>query len=268
MSSTKAFIHGLLSILGGFAGLHLFFARKWFIGLLKFTPWILGWLFGNVLTDAAGNLSSLAWANIGLACYILGFLWYGADIIMTLLGLHTDKDGDYYRFSESWIGNFIRWIGVVVIVVILGSSLVPTITGLNQHASTSNFPYTRTMKACFTMREKPSFEAKKITLITGGTELNVLERKGGLMTDAWLKIERNGLEGWVPDEYLNAQKTATVTADSIDIKESRSGTSKTLAAAKQGSRVIVENPNDGKGWANIIYDEIKGWVRSDTIKMN
>lgn len=97
----------------------------------------------------------------------------------------------------------------------------------------------------------------------------------------WAEVRTPELQGWVSKDFIKfsaskntssspsnkkAKTKATVTADSLNVRENPSTTARTVGSLKRG--VIVDILSQSNGWAEITYSGKNAWVSSQFLNVN
>lgn len=121
------------------------------------------------------------------------------------------------------------------------------------------------------IREAPDTSAKVLGKIYHGSIADVLEQQ-----DGFSRITSGDVTGWVSNDYVifgaeaesyiaeNGTFTATVTVESLNVREKPDTTSRVLASVEEGQVFIVSEQLDG--WVKIYYTtDIVGYLSVDYV---
>ena len=115
-----------------------------------------------------------------------------------------------------------------------------------------------------------------IGVFDNGKSATYLENSG-----AWVKISYSGKQGWVSSQFVtikntapssnpstspSVKKTATVTATSLNVRNSASTKGAKIGSLKKNAAVVITKEQGD--WAYVETNSIKGWVHSDYIKVS
>lgn len=120
------------------------------------------------------------------------------------------------------------------------------------------------------VRKGPGTNFSIIGSLNNGQSVKILSTSG-----QWIQISSESLQGWVSGEYLRTssteipgksssttktKNTATISADSLNVRDHPSLNARTIGSLKKGT--IVEIFEQSNGWTSITYSGRKAWVSS------
>jgi len=120
------------------------------------------------------------------------------------------------------------------------------------------------------VRSSDSENADKLGKVTGGSKLQILERK----VNGWTKVLYEGKEGYIKSEFLEVAESAegaavigSVTATTnINVRSSASEDGNKLGVLIGGGTAdLLANEN---GWCKIKYEGQVGYVKADYVEVN
>ncbi|MBT2757241.1 SH3 domain-containing protein [Mesobacillus foraminis] len=123
------------------------------------------------------------------------------------------------------------------------------------------------------VRKTASGTAGVVGTLKKGTAVKVYKKSG-----SWSQIEASNVKGWVSSSYLSAKKPATVaavpkslgtyyvTATSLNVRKTASGTAGVVGTLKKGTAVKVYKKSGN--WSQIEASNLQGWVSSAYLSSN
>lgn len=125
-------------------------------------------------------------------------------------------------------------------------------------------------------RSGPGTTFSVIGVFENGKSATYLEKSGD-----WVKISYSGKQGWVSSKFVtikntatdsntstspSVKKTATVTATTLNVRNSDSTKGTKIGSLKKNEAVVITKEQGN--WAYIETSSIKGWVHSDYLKVS
>jgi N-acetylmuramoyl-L-alanine amidase len=237
------------------------------------TGWVAGWLVTqknavatSSSTPSVSNNSGTVVSNAtglrfrsgpGTSFGVTGVFGIGKT------AAYLDKSGEWIKTSYSGKQG---WVSTSYVQVNAASTTTNT-SSIKKTASVT--------ASSLNIRKTPSTQGARVGILKKNAIVTVVKEQGN-----WSQIETNGLKGWVHSKYLiisstssgstskdnptttrpsTSKSSGTVTATSLNVRDSRSFNGKVVGSVRKGTKVsIVEAKND---WYKISYSSNKtGWV--------
>jgi len=137
----------------------------------------------------------------------------------------------------------------------------------NTGSATQTGPVYATATTTVNVRKSDSEIAEKITKVTNGTKVEVLEQK----VNGWSKVRVDGKEGYIKSEYLRmaevvtGEAIGTVTAkETVNVRMAASTDSEKLGVLAGGDTAdLLEKIDD---WCKINYNGSVGYVKAEFVQ--
>uniref|UniRef100_A0A7C4Y673 N-acetylmuramoyl-L-alanine amidase n=1 Tax=Caldisericum exile TaxID=693075 RepID=A0A7C4Y673_9BACT len=176
------------------------------------------------------------------------------------------KDGDKFYFVASWYTKKIE------------TTTLPT---QNQNTNTSQNKISMLGKATdfVNLRDGPSTDYKKITLISSGNTINIVGFAKNHKGELWLQCIYNGTTGFVISDYiaydtskvsldLSSLGTLSKSIDTINLREGPGIDYKTITTITKDNELAIVGialDKNASIWYEVKYNDGYYWVRQDTI---